>query len=176
MTCSRPLTTAPTSLCVRVDAQRPHRTRGDWRQHAHDERRLHGGTPSPGSNAHSVSTAAIVRRHTSAVAEINEMWLNASSPLLLANWPTAENDDYSLQTLLEDPRWTGRRLTAVLPRDDDEAGGPSSMLIRPERLAVWWSWWTCEAKGHGTIDLGRARQSHCCKPGDLESHARGAAL
>ena len=132
--------------------------------------------PSPGSNAHSVSTAAIVRRHTSAVAEINEMWLNASSPLLLANWPTAENDDYSLQTLLEDPRWTGRRLTAVLPRDDDEAGGPSSMLILPERLAVWWSWWTCEAKGHGTIDLGRARQSHCCKPGDLESHARGAAL
>ena len=117
----------------------------------------------------SFSTAAILRRHTLSAAQVGEQWLNTTSVSM--EWPDEAGDDRSLQLVLDRPQWTGRRTTVVLPRaDDSDSDGPSSVLISSARLPVWWSWWTCKAKGHGSADTGRARISRCCKPADMESH------
>ena len=146
----------------------------------------------------SVSTAAIVRRQTGAVAALGDAWLNVSSEAHSRATGLTDDDRSLQQVLARQPQPFGLPAVLVLPseaslfgsndvplmreairghqRSSDTFGSNDVplLLIPPAELPTWWTWWMCVSKGHGSADMGRARLSRCCKPGTMESRAPAA--
>lgn len=121
----------------------------------------------------SVSTAAIVRRQTGAVAALGDAWLNASSVAHSRAAGLADDDRSLQQVLARQPQPFGLPAVLVLPSENSLFGSNDVplLLIPPAELPTWWTWWMCVSKGHGSADTGRARLSRCCKPGTMESRS-----